>query len=53
MDGALASTEIVNVSEDFPELAFSIQGQEDGKHLAANDTYAIEISGAENETLLI
>lgn len=53
MDGALASTEIVNVSEDFPELAFSIQGQEDGKHLAANDTYAIEISGAENENFVV
>ena len=53
MDGVLASTEIVNVSEDFPELAFSIQGQEDGKHLAANDTYAIEISGAENENFVV
>ena len=53
MDGALASTEIVNVSEDFPELAFSIQGQEDGKHLAANDTYAIEISGAENANFVV
>ena len=52
-DDALASTEIVNVSEDFPELAFSIQGQEDGKHLAANDTYAIEISGAENENFVV
>lgn len=33
---------------DFPSLSFSIEGQEEGKHLAANATYVINVSGLDN-----
>ena len=49
MDGTVASQEKVNVAEDFPSLTFGIEGQEEGKYLAANQAYAITATGLENE----
>lgn len=47
MNGELADTAIVS-GADFPSLSFSIEGQEEGKHLAANATYVINVSGLDN-----
>ena len=49
MDGTVATPEKVNVAEDFPSLTFGIEGQEEGKYLAANQAYAITATGLENE----
>lgn len=40
MNGELADAAIVS-GADFPSLSFSIEGQEEGKHLAANATYVL------------
>ena len=47
MNGELADAAIVS-GADFPSLSFSIEGQEEGKHLAANATYVINVSGLDN-----
>ena len=48
MNGELADAAIVS-GADFPSLSFSIEGQEEGKHLAASTTpYAINVSGLDN-----
>ena len=48
MNGELADSAIVS-GADFPSLDFSIEGQEEGKHLAASTTpYAINVSGLDN-----
>lgn len=47
MNGELADAVIVS-GADFPSLSFSIEGQEEGKHLAANATYVINVSGLDN-----
>ena len=48
MNGELADPAIVS-GADFPSLDFSIEGQDEGKHLAASTTpYAINVSGLDN-----
>ena len=47
MNGELADAAIIS-GADFPSLSFSIEGQEEVKHLAANNTYAINVSGLDN-----
>ena len=48
MNGELADPAIVS-GTDFPSLDFSIEGQDEGKHLAASTTpYAINVSGLDN-----
>ena len=48
MNGELADSAIVS-GADFPSLDFSIEGQDEGKHLAASTTpYAINVSGLDN-----
>ena len=48
MNGELADAAIVS-GADFPSLSFSIEGQDEGKHLAASTTpYAINVSGLDN-----
>ena len=47
MNGELTDAAIVS-GADFPSLSFSIEGQEEGKHLAANATYVINVSGLDN-----
>ena len=48
MHGELADSAIVS-GADFPSLDFSIEGQDEGKHLAASTTpYAINVSGLDN-----
>ena len=47
MNDELADAAIVS-GADFPSLSFSIEGQEEGKHLAANATYVINASGLDN-----
>lgn len=48
MNGELSDPAIVS-GADFPSLDFSIEGQEEGKHLAASTTpYAINVSGLDN-----
>ena len=48
MNGELADAAIVS-GADFPSLDFSIEGQDEGKHLAASTTpYAINVSGLDN-----
>ena len=47
MNDELADAAIVS-GADFPSLSFSIEGQEEGKHLAANATYVINVSGLDN-----
>ncbi len=48
MNGEPADSTIVSEA-DFPSLSFSIAGQEEGKHLAANAAYDIVASGLDNE----
>ena len=48
MNDELADPAIVS-GADFPSLDFSIEGQDEGKHLAASTTpYAINVSGLDN-----
>lgn len=48
MNGELADPAIVS-GADFPSLDFSIEGEDEGKHLAASTTpYAINVSGLDN-----
>ena len=52
MNGELADAAIVS-GADFPSLSFSIKGQEEGKHLAANATYVINVSGLDNANFAV
>lgn len=53
MNGELADAAIVS-GADFPSLSFSIEGQEEGKHLAASTTpYAINVSGLDNANFAV
>ena len=52
MNGELADAAIVS-GADFPSLSFSIEGQEEGKHLAANATYVINVSGLDNANFAV
>ncbi|WP_158683031.1 MBG domain-containing protein [Dorea sp. Marseille-P4042] len=52
MNGELADPAIVS-GADFPSLSFSIEGQEEGKHLAANATYVINVSGLDNANFAV
>ena len=52
MNGELADAAIVS-GADFPSLSFSINGQEEGKHLAANATYVINVSGLDNANFAV
>lgn len=52
MNDELADAAIVS-GADFPSLSFSIEGQEEGKHLAANATYVINVSGLDNANFAV